>query len=104
MSLTSPIHVGALIYVSGSDGCIHPTTIARVMPTQIMTDCGRRFRLRLPPFIPGHRTAHIIGLEVGHPSHRACLPTARIITRYRRECAERAESRAKRQGFTENEE
>lgn len=87
MSLTHPIHVGALIFISGSDGFLHPTTIARVMPTQIMTDCGRRFRTR------GNRR------EVGG---KAVLrsPTPDITARYQRECAARAESRANRQGYT----
>jgi hypothetical protein len=100
MSLTHPIHVGALVYVSGADGCLHPTTIARVMPTQIMTDCGRRFRL-LPRKSPTHRTAHVIGTEVGRPGSRACLPADHVVARYQRECAERAASRAQRQGFTQ---
>ncbi len=96
MSLTHPIHVGALVFVSGTDGCLHPTTIARVMPTQIMTDCGRRFRTSINP-----RSSSWMGREVGAVSNTARLPTPAVVARYQRECAERAASRAKRQGFTE---
>jgi len=106
MSLTHPIHVGALIYISGADGCLHPTTIARVMPTQIMTDCGRRFRIETGkenrnPFGPAMTPAHVIGGEVGAPWTLAYMPADHIVARYQRECAERAASRAQRQGFTE---
>lgn len=96
MSLTSPIHVGALIYISGPDG-LHPATIARVMPTQILTDCGRRYRQHHTPHLP----TRWLGREVGNPNSMARLPTPGVLARYKRECEQRAAERAKRMGFTQ---